>query len=183
MSERDEIYNDIMKRGWNPEAGAFTQHYQTQVLDASLLRMPLTGFVAPRDPRWLSTLGAIDRELVSDSLVYRYNPSASPDGLRGQEGTFSLCTFWYVDALARSGRLDDAVLTFEKMQTYANHLGLYSEEIGLTGEQIGNFPQAFSHLSLISAAINLDYQLDHGAGQADQVLAARPDRAGWRTGR
>jgi GH15 family glucan-1,4-alpha-glucosidase len=183
MSERDEIYNDIMKRGWNPEAGAFTQHYQTQVLDASLLRMPLTGFVAPRDPRWLSTLGAIDRELVSDSLVYRYNPSASPDGLRGQEGTFSLCTFWYVDALARSGRLDDAVLTFEKMQTYANHLGLYSEEIGLTGEQLGNFPQAFSHLSLISAAINLDYQLDHGAGQADQVLAARPDRAGWRTGR
>jgi GH15 family glucan-1,4-alpha-glucosidase len=154
--------------------GAFTQHYETQVLDASLLRMPLTGFIAPRDPRWLSTLEAIDRELVSDSLVYRYNPSASPDGLQGQEGTFSLCTFWYVDALARSGRLDDAVLTFEKMQTYANHLGLFSEEIGLTGEQIGNFPQAFSHLSLISAAINLDYRLDHGAGRADQVLAAAP---------
>jgi GH15 family glucan-1,4-alpha-glucosidase len=134
--------------------------------------MPLTGLVAPRDRRWLSTLGAIDRELVSHSPVYRYNPSASPDGLRGQEGTFSLCTFWYVDALARSGRLDDAVLTFEKMQTYANHLGLYSEEIGLTGEQLGNFPQAFSHLSLISAAINLDYQLDHGPGQVDQVLAA-----------
>jgi GH15 family glucan-1,4-alpha-glucosidase len=173
MSERNEVYRDIMKRGWNPKVGAFTQHYETQVLDASLLRMPLTGFIAPRDPRWLSTLGAIDRELVSDSLVYRYNPSASPDGLHGQEGTFSLCTFWYVDALARSGRLDDAVLTFEKMQTYANHLGLYSEEIGLTGEQIGNFPQAFSHLSLISAAINLDYQLDHGAGQADQSLAMR----------
>jgi GH15 family glucan-1,4-alpha-glucosidase len=171
MSERDEIYKDIMKRGWNPKVGAFTQHYETQVLDASLLRMPLMGFVAPRDRRWLSTLGAIDRELVSDSLVYRYNPSASPDGRHGQEGTFSLCTFWYVDALARSGRLDDAVLTFEKMQTYANHLGLYSEEIGLTGEQIGNFPQAFSHLSLISAAINLDYRLDHGEGQADQVLA------------
>ena len=173
MSERNEVYQDIMKRGWNPKVSAFTQHYETQVLDASLLRMPLTGFIAPRDPRWLSTLGAIDRELVSDSLVYRYNPSASPDGLHGQEGTFSLCTFWYVDALARSGRLDDAVLTFEKMQTYANHLGLYSEEIGLTGEQIGNFPQAFSHLSLISAAINLDYQLDHGAGQADQSLAMR----------
>jgi GH15 family glucan-1,4-alpha-glucosidase len=172
MSERDEVCQDIMNRGWNPEVGAFTQHSQTQVLDAALLRMPLTGLIAPRDPRWLSTLGAIDRELVSDSLVYRYNPSASPDGRRGQEGTCSLCTFWYADALARSGRLEDAVLTFEKMQTYANHLGPYSEEIGLTGEQPGNFPQAFSHLSLISAAINLDYQLDHGAGQADQVLAA-----------
>jgi GH15 family glucan-1,4-alpha-glucosidase len=102
----------------------------------------------------------------------RQNPSASPDGLQGHEGTFSLCTFWYLDALARSGCLDDAVLTFEKMQTYANYLGLYSEEIGLTGEQIGNFPQAFSHLSLISAAINLDYQLDHGEGHADQVVAA-----------
>ena len=122
------------------------------------------GVRVPVDPMWLSTLDAMDRELVSDSLVYRYDPSASPDGLRGQEGTFSLCTFWYVDALARSGRLDEAALTFQKMHTYANHLGLYSEEIGLTGEQLGNFPQAFSHLSLINAAINLDYQLDHGAG-------------------
>jgi len=108
----------------------------------------------------VSTLAAMDRELVSDSLVYRYNPSASPDGLKGDEGTFSLCTFWYVDALTRSGRLNDARLTFEKMHTYANHLGLYSEQIGSTGEQLGNFPQAFSHLSLISAAVNLDRRLD-----------------------
>ena len=93
------------------------------------------------DPMWISTLEAMDRELVSDSLVYRYNPAASPDGLAGDEGTFSLCTFWYVDALARAGRLDEARLTFEKMHTYANHLGLYSEEIGTTGEQLGNFPQ------------------------------------------
>jgi GH15 family glucan-1,4-alpha-glucosidase len=177
-SERNEVYRDIMKRGWNPKVGAFTQHYDTQVLDSALLRMPLLGFVAPRDPRWLSTLGATDRELVSDSLVYRYNPSASPDGLPGEEGTFSLCTFWYVDALARSGRLEDAVLTFEKMQTYANHLGLYSEEIGLTGEQLGNFPQAFSHLSLINAAINLDYQLDHPAGQAGREVPQRRLGAG-----
>jgi GH15 family glucan-1,4-alpha-glucosidase len=113
---------------------------------------------------WLSTLKAIDRELVSDSLVYRYNPSASPDGLAGDEGTFSLCTFWYVENLARAGRLDEARFTFEKMHTYANHVGLYSEEIGRTGEQLGNFPQAFSHLALITAAVNLDYQLDHGAG-------------------
>jgi GH15 family glucan-1,4-alpha-glucosidase len=163
-SERNAVYRQIMEKGWNPKVGAFTQHYDTEVLDSSLLMMPLLGFIAPRDPMWLSTLDAMDRELVSDSLVYRYNPSASPDGLRGDEGTFSLCTFWYVEALARAGRLDDARLTFEKMHTYANHLGLYSEEIGSTGEQLGNFPQAFSHLSLISAAINLDHQLDHGPG-------------------
>jgi pentatricopeptide repeat protein len=107
--------------------------------------------------------------LVSDSLVYRYDPKASPDGLQGEEGTFSLCTFFYVDALARSGRLEDARLVFEKMLTYANHVGLFAEEIGLTGEQLGNFPQAFTHLALINAAVNLDYQLDHGAGRVDVV--------------
>jgi GH15 family glucan-1,4-alpha-glucosidase len=169
-TERDLVYNQIMERGWNPKIGAFTQHYTTEVLDSSLLMMPLQGFIAPRDPMWLSTLAAMDRELVSDSLVYRYNPSASPDGLAGDEGTFTLCTFWYVDALARAGRLDEARLVFEKMFTYANHLGLFSEEISSTGEQLGNFPQAFSHLSLIGAAVNLDYQLDHGAGQVGVVL-------------
>jgi GH15 family glucan-1,4-alpha-glucosidase len=169
-SERDRLYEQIMQRGWNPKRHAFIQHYETDVLDSSLLLMPLMGFVSPMDPMWLATLDAMDHELVSDSLVYRYNPAASPDGLRGQEGTFSLCTFLYVDALARSGRLDEAELTFQKMHTYANHLGLYSEEIGLTGEQLGNFPQAFSHLALINAAINLDYQLDHGAGDVEQVL-------------
>jgi GH15 family glucan-1,4-alpha-glucosidase len=163
-TERDTVYQQIMERGWNPKVGAFTQHYDTEVLDSSLLLMPLQGFIAPGDPMWISTLEAMDRELVSDSLVYRYNPAASPDGLAGDEGTFTLCTFWYVDALARAGRLDEARLTFEKMHTYANHLGLFSEEIGSTGEQLGNFPQAFSHLSLISAAVNLDHQLDHGPG-------------------
>ncbi|MGH3200360.1 MAG: glycoside hydrolase family 15 protein [Streptosporangiaceae bacterium] len=172
-TERDQIYNQIMQRGWNPKIGAFTQHYGTEVLDSSLLLMPLLGFISPTDPMWLSTLKAMDRELVSDSLVYRYNPSASPDGLAGDEGTFSLCTFWYVDALARAGRLNEARLTFEKMHTYANHLGLYSEEIGSTGEQLGNFPQAFSHLALISAAINLDYQLDHGSGSVEHAISAR----------
>jgi GH15 family glucan-1,4-alpha-glucosidase len=169
--ERDRIYEEIMQRGWNPEREAFVQHYASDVLDASLLLMPLVGFVAPRDPMWLSTLRAMDDELVSDSLVYRYDPSASPDGLRGSEGTFSICTFWYVDALARSGRLEEARLTLEKMSTYANHLGLYSEEIGLTGEALGNFPQAFSHLALINAALNLDYQLDHGPGWVEPVLS------------
>jgi GH15 family glucan-1,4-alpha-glucosidase len=171
--ERDLVYQQIMERGWNPKIGAFTQHYDTDVLDSSLLLMALQGFIAPQDPLWLSTLEAMDRELVSDSLVYRYNPSASPDGLAGDEGTFSLCTFWYVDALARSGRLGEARLVFEKMHTYANHLGLYSEEISATGDQLGNFPQAFSHLSLIGAAINLDYQLNHGAGAIERPLSAR----------
>jgi pentatricopeptide repeat protein len=171
--ERDRLYDQIMNRGWNEKAGAFTQHYGTDVLDSSLLFMPLEGFIAPQDPMWLSTLRAMDKELVSDSLVYRYNPAASPDGLHGDEGTFSLCTFLYVDALARAGRLDDAVLTFEKMQTYGNHLGLFSEEIGSTGEQLGNFPQAFTHLSLINAAITLNSELDRRAlrGEPGSALA------------
>jgi pentatricopeptide repeat protein len=169
---RDQIYAQVMEKGWNEERRAFVQHYGSHVLDASNLLMPLVGLIAPRDPMWLSTLDAIKAELVSDSLVYRYDPSASPDGLRGSEGTFSICTFWYVDALARSGRLEEARLTFEKMLTYGNHVGLYSEEIGPTGEQLGNFPQAFTHLSLINAAMNLDFQLDHGPGWVD--LASAP---------
>jgi GH15 family glucan-1,4-alpha-glucosidase len=159
MAARDQIYEQVMARGWHEERNAFVQHYDTEVLDASVMMMPLVKFIAPTDPRWLSTLEAIDDELVSDSLVYRYNVEASPDGLRGDEGTFSICSFWYVEALARAGRLNEARLAFEKMQTYANHLGLYSEEIGPTGEQLGNFPQAFTHLALISAAVNLDRQL------------------------
>jgi GH15 family glucan-1,4-alpha-glucosidase len=159
-AERDAIYNQIMERGWSPARKAFRQHYDTDVLDAALLRMSTVGFITPTDPMWLSTLKAMDEELVVDSLVYRYDPGASPDGLRGSEGTFSLCTFAYVDSLARAGQLDKARVTFEKMLTYANHLGLYSEEIALTGEQIGNFPQAFTHLALIAAAITLDRQLD-----------------------
>jgi GH15 family glucan-1,4-alpha-glucosidase len=148
-----------MVRGWSEHRHAFVQHCHADMLDASLLLMPLVKFLAPTDPRWLSTLDAIGDELVSDSLVCRYNLEASPDGLRGVEGTFSACTFWYVEALARAGRLEEARLVFEKMLTYANHLGLYAEQIGPTGEQLGNFPQALTHLALISAAVNLDRQL------------------------
>jgi GH15 family glucan-1,4-alpha-glucosidase len=158
--QRDVIYDQIMDRGWSPRRQAFVQHYRTEVLDSALLRMSTVGFVTPMDPRWHSTLAAMEEELVTDSLMYRYDPAASPDGLRGSEGTFSLCTFAYVESLARAGQLDKARVVFEKMLTYANHLGLYSEEIALTGEQIGNFPQAFTHLSLIDAAITLDRQLD-----------------------
>ena len=148
--------------GWSTHRGRpSASTTTTDVLDSSLLRMSTVGFITPTDPMWISTLEAMDDELVTDSLVYRYDPEASPDGLRGSEGTFSLCTFAYVDSLARvraAGRRP--ALTFEKMLTYANHLGLYSEEIALTGEQIGNFPQAFTHLALIDAAITLDRLLD-----------------------
>ncbi len=153
---RDEIYTQIMDRGWDAERGAFVQRYDSATLDASVLLMPMVKFVAPTEPRFLSTLDAITKDLVVDTLVFRYD---APDGLDGDEGTFSMCSFWYVEALTRAGRLPEARIALEKMFTYANHLGLYAEEIGLTGDQLGNFPQAFTHLSLISAAINLDRAL------------------------
>ncbi|MFC5007514.1 glycoside hydrolase family 15 protein [Dactylosporangium cerinum] len=156
---RDGIYRKIMRRGWSPARQAFVQHEDDDVLDAAVLMMPLTKFISPTDPKWLATLDALTADLVSDSLVYRYDPAASPDGLRGAEGTFSICSFWYVEALTRAGRLDEARLAFEKMLTYANHLGLYAEQVGHTGEQQGNFPQAFTHFALISAAFNLDRAL------------------------
>ncbi|MEZ0093603.1 glycoside hydrolase family 15 protein [Streptacidiphilus sp. EB129] len=158
---RDAVLEQMMTRGWSEAEKALVQHYGGEdVLDASLLLIPRVGLLAPRDPAWLSTLDAIDRKLVSDSLVYRYDPAASPDGLRGSEGTFSLCSFLYVDACARAGRLSPARYAFEKMLTYANHVGLFAEEIGPSGEQLGNFPQAFTHLSLIMAATTLDEALD-----------------------
>ncbi|MBQ1107044.1 glycoside hydrolase family 15 protein [Streptomyces anulatus] len=162
---RDAVLEQVVERGWSENLQAYVQSYGSEVLDASLLLMPRVGFLAPKDPGWLSTLDAMDRTLVSDSLVYRYDPAASPDGLRGSEGTFSLCTFLYVDALARAGRLRQARYTFEKMLTYANHVGLFAEEIGPSGEQLGNFPQAFTHLSLIMAARTLDEALDRERGR------------------
>ncbi|WP_035804853.1 glycoside hydrolase family 15 protein [Kitasatospora mediocidica] len=157
---RDQLLRQVVKRGWNSQRRAFTQYYGGDVLDASLLLMPKVGFLAPTDPAWLSTLDAMDQELVSDSLVYRYDPAASPDGLRGSEGTFNLCSFLYVESLARAGRLQQARYAFDKMLTYANHVGLFAEEIGPSGEQLGNFPQAFTHLALIDAALALDDELD-----------------------
>ncbi|RDI34527.1 glycoside hydrolase family 15 protein [Lentzea flaviverrucosa] len=157
-SQRDRIYGQVWDQGWDHRTGAFVQRYGSQVLDASLLRMAQVGFVAPRDPLWLDALAAME-SLVSDSLVRRYDTDAAPDGLRGAEGSFSLCTFNYVTALALSGRAREARLVFEKMLTYGNHVGLYAEEIAVTGEQLGNFPQAFTHLALIDAAVTLDEQL------------------------
>ena len=160
MQARDQLYEQIMEKGWNEAKGSFVQHYDTDALDASNLLMPLTFFIAPTDPRMLSTLDATMKTLVSDSLVYRYQIGAgASDGLEGGEGTFNMCTFWLVEALTRAGRLDEARLMFEKMLTYANHLGLYAEETGPTGEALGNFPQAFTHMGLISCAFNLNRAL------------------------
>lgn len=154
---RDEIYDRIMTACWNAELETFSRFEHGDTLDAGVLLMPMVKFISPVDPRFLSTLAAIERQLVTDSLVFRYDPET--DGLDGEEGTFSLCTFWYVEALTRAGRLRDAQLALEKMFTYANHVGLYAEQVSATGDQVGNFPQAFTHLSLISAAINLDRAL------------------------
>jgi GH15 family glucan-1,4-alpha-glucosidase len=164
LKVRDEIYEEIMEKGWSEERKAFVQSFGDNTLDASNLIMPLVFFVAPKGPRMLSTLDAINRSpkddgLVSNGLVFRYDVEKSADGFMGEEGTFSLCTFWLVEALTRAGRLEEARLIFEQMLGYANHLGLYAEEIGPRGEALGNFPQAFTHLTLISAAFNLDRAL------------------------
>jgi GH15 family glucan-1,4-alpha-glucosidase len=155
---RDDIYERIMTKCWNRELKAFTRVEGGDTLDAGVLLMPMVKFLSPADPRFLSTLRAVERTLVTDSLVFRYDPGS--DGLAGAEGTFSICSFWYVEALTRAGRLDDAQLALEKMFSYANHVGLYAEQVSATGDLVGNFPQAFTHLALISAATNLDRALD-----------------------
>lgn len=157
---RDDIYQEIFERFWHPERRAFVQHQGSSALDASTLLMPMVKFISPTDPRWLSTLSAIGSELVDDSLVFRYRADrAASDGLSGEEGTFSICSFWYVECLARSGQVQKARFLFEKMLGYANHLGLYAEQLGPSGEHLGNFPQAFTHLALISTAYDLDRRL------------------------
>ena len=170
LKVRDEIYEEVMSRGWNADRKAFVQSYDSNALDASTLLMPLVFFMAPNDPRMLSTVDAIRRSLASgglgaDGLVYRYDPMEAPDALAGREGTFNMCSFWLVEALTRAGhtdprRLEEARLLFEQMIGYANHLGLYAEQTGSSGEALGNFPQAFTHLGLISAAFNLDRALN-----------------------
>lgn len=160
IATRDRIYTHVMTHGWNREIQSFAQTDDGSEVDASTLIMPLVFFVSPTDPRMASTLDRIMSDLVSDSLVHRYRPKeAAPDGLPGDEGTFNLCTFWLVEALTRAGRLAEARLMFEKMLSHANHLGLYGEELSLTGRHLGNFPQAFTHIGLISAAYNLDRAL------------------------
>jgi GH15 family glucan-1,4-alpha-glucosidase len=161
---RDDIYRDIFSRFWHGPGRYFVRALGEEQLDAACLLMPLVKFVSPRDPRWLSTLAAIDAHLVGDSLVHRYQTGEmSHDGFEGGEGTFNMCTFWYVECLARAGDVEQARFFFEKMLGYANHVGLYSEELGARGEHLGNFPQAFTHLALISAA----YAVDRKLGERD----------------
>ncbi|MGW8943300.1 glycoside hydrolase family 15 protein [Streptomyces koyangensis] len=162
-SVRDEIFRQVMAEGWNERLGSFVQRLADgadeqppEILDASLLLMPMVKFLSPRDERFRSTLRAISEGLVADSLVFRYDRSVVGDGVAGDEGTFSLCSFWWVEALTRTGQTEDARLALEKTFTFANHLGQYAEQVGVTGEQLGNFPQALTHLALISAAVNLD---------------------------
>lgn len=161
QKERDTIYHDIHENFWDPELEAFVQSLGSKYLDASSLLMPLVRFISPTDPRWLKHLKAVERTLVFDSFVYRYNVGESaPDGLIGEEGTFSICTFWYVECLSRAGELEKARFYFEKMLGYANHVGLFAEELGTCGEHLGNTPQAFTHLALISAAYDINRRLD-----------------------
>ena len=175
--ERDRIYEEIMEKGWNPEKESFVQYYGGEALDASLLLMPLVKFVGPTDPRWLSTLDRIEEELTYDTLVDRYKvEDAAPDGLEGRRGRLQHLLLLARRMPDQAGRLDEARLALEKMFSYANHLGLYAEEVGPSGEALGNFPQALTHLSLISAAVNLDRALglpieEQGAAQA---LRGRP---------
>lgn len=157
--ERDRIYRDVMQSFWNADLKCFVQRKGARAVDAASLLLPLLKFIGPRDPRWTRTLQAIDEDLVEDSLVYRYRRDAFDDGLEGREGTFSACTFWFAECLARTGDLPRARLYFEKALGYANHLGLYAEELGPGGEHLGNFPQALTHLALISAAYDLDRRL------------------------
>jgi GH15 family glucan-1,4-alpha-glucosidase len=151
------IYRDIMDKGWNERTQSFIQYYGGEAIDASALLLALTGFVEARDPRMKATIERIQRELTHMPHVYRYDVNkAASDGLEGHEGTFNICSFWLVETLARAGRLEEARLSLEHMLTYANHVGLYAEEIASTGEALGNFPQAFTHLALIRACLRVD---------------------------
>jgi GH15 family glucan-1,4-alpha-glucosidase len=160
LASRDTLYKDIYKQFWSERRKAFGQTRGSEEMDASSLVMPLVRFISPTDPRFRSHLKAIEKDLVEDSTVYRYRiGKAAEDGITGEEGSFSMCSFWYVEALSRAGEVKTARLLFEKMLGYANHLGLYAEELGPMGEHLGNFPQAFTHLALISAAYDLDRRL------------------------
>ncbi|WP_210489276.1 glycoside hydrolase family 15 protein [Rufibacter aurantiacus] len=161
IRERDTVYEEVYEKHWSEEKQAFVQYRGATTLDAAVLLMPLVRMISPVDPKWLSTLKAIEEELMAGSLVYRYNlTDGAQDGLSGDEGTFSMCSFWYAENLSKAGQHHKARLQFETMLGYANHLGLYSEQIGKQGEQLGNFPQAFTHLALISAAYQLNRQIN-----------------------
>jgi len=170
---RDSIYEEIMSRGWNGKKNSFVMHYESDYLDSSTLIMPLVFFVAPNDPKMLSTLKAIAPDpkgirsggLVRNGLILRYDNDEVDDSFLGKEGSFNICTLWYIEALTRAGKHDqsklhDARRKFEDFLSYSNHLGLYAEQTSTSGSQLGNFPQAFSHIALISATFNLNRILE-----------------------
>jgi GH15 family glucan-1,4-alpha-glucosidase len=158
---RDDIFFSIYNDFWSEEVKSFVQYKGSKAIDASALMMPLRKFISPYEDKWKKTMLAIDKHLRTDVLIYRYNNSLNNiDGLEGKEGTFTMCSFWYVECLARGGQLERAREYFEKMLGYTNHLGLFAEEIGPRGEQLGNYPQAFTHLGLISAALTLNKFLE-----------------------
>ncbi len=170
---RNEIYLDIFENFWNEDVQAWVQYKDGKKLservDASVLLMPLVHFISPEEPRWEATMKAIEKELRIDVLVYRYLNDEKIDGLEGEEGTFTMCSFWYIECLAKMGKVDEAVENFEKMISYGNHLGLFAEQISKKGEHLGNFPQAFTHLGLISAALELNKQIGRRTGDRQGV--------------
>ena len=151
---REEIFETVVRDGWNDKAGAFTQYVGSEALDASNLMMPIVGFLPADDPRMLATIEAIEARLTDDrGLVYRYRTEEGVDGLEGEEGTFLLCTFWLAQALALAGKVERAEAVFERAVGFANDVGLLAEEVDAgSGELLGNFPQAFSHIGLVNAA-------------------------------
>jgi GH15 family glucan-1,4-alpha-glucosidase len=159
IGQRDAIYDEVMSKGWNTKKESFVRHYGSEALDASLLLMPVVEFVGPTDPRWLATLDRVQKESTYDVLVERYERDSAIDGPADDQGAFGVCSFWLVECLTRAGRLDEARLALEKMFSYANHLRLYAEKIGYSGEALGNFPHAFTHLALITAVVRLDRAL------------------------
>jgi GH15 family glucan-1,4-alpha-glucosidase len=172
---RDTIAAEILQHGWSDRRQSFVQSYGGDALDASLLLLPLVGFLPPDDPRVISTVEAIQRDLTEDGLVLRYRHTESEDGLSGREGTFLVCSFWLADALCMIGRLDEAADLFERLLALRNDLGLLAEEYDpRSGRQLGNFPQAFSHVGIVNTANNLVSARGPAAQRADQVDTTAP---------
>ncbi len=156
MKVRGEIRAEIMEKGYNSGVHAFTQYYGSDEVDGSILRMPLTGFIKATDPKFISTMEKVEKELKNrDGIFIRYK---NDDGLKGKDNGFLLLSFWYVEDLILMGRLKDAKQTFENLLSYSNHLMLFSEELNFTdsNEMLGNFPQAITHLGVIRAAVKLN---------------------------
>jgi len=178
---RDEIHQAVLERGWSDSAHAFTQSFGSDELDASNLMLAIVGFLPPTDPRILATLDAIDDRLTDErGLVYRYRTEGGVDGLAGEEGTFLLCTFWLAEALALAGQVERARQVFDRAARYCNDVGLLAEEVDpVSGELLGNFPQAFSHIGLINAA----WAISQGPARTGQGAPDTPRPAGQAAGR